>query len=170
MKTLVQFTAIAIAAIGLAGCATYQKTTTFTLNKDGTTNSVVVSESGRTDPLLTKTTEQTMTGSGVDLDFLGLANYFSPFHLKFGNFGTTYSSLPTATSPVYTAPFATTSHENSSIIQHAWDRNVSTTGPLPAAAYLGPNISTLNPIVQPTTVTTTTTTTPAATTTSTNAP
>jgi len=143
--------AVVIAALALAsGCATYQKTTTITFNKDGSTNAVVIAESGRTDPLLTKTMEQDNTGSGVDLDFCGLANYFSPFHLKFGNFGTTYSSLPTAEKPVFTAPYNTTSHENASIIQHAADRNVSTTTNLPPAAFVGPNVQVLNPIVQPT--------------------
>jgi hypothetical protein len=140
---------LAAGVVALAGCATYQKTTTISFNKDGSTNAITIAESGRTDPLLTKTLEQNNTGSGVDLDFCGLANYFSPFHLKFGNFGTTYSSLPTSEKPVYTAPYNTTSHENASIIQHAADRNVSTTTNLPTQAFIGPNISVLNPIVQP---------------------
>lgn len=128
-----------------SGCATYSKTTTYSLGQNGQTNSITVTEKGRTDPLLTKVVEQDVNGSGVDLDFFGIANYFSPFKLKFGNFNTIYRSIPTSIGTIASAPYNVTAHDNSSIIQHAGDDNVSTSTNLPNQAFIGPNVQVLNP-------------------------
>ena len=129
--------ALAAIAIGSTGCATSKTTTT----KDGTTIT-----STRTDPLLTKTVEESSRIYGLDFNFLG-GSSFSPFHIKVGIANTKYSSLPTGTSQIYTAPYNTTDHHNYSLIQQADDGNVTTIAPgLPSAAYIGPNIATLNPI------------------------
>ncbi len=132
-----------------AGCATHQQTTTIRFNPDGTTNSITIAVRDRTDPILSKVFESDVTGSGVDLDFMGLGNYFSPFKLKFGNFDTTTRTLPTSNSNLFTAPYNVTLHHNASLIQNAGDNNASSTTNLPAQAFIGPNIQTLNPAVQP---------------------
>lgn len=144
-------------ACALAGCETHSYYHIQQV-KNGVTNDIVKIHSA-SDPLLAKVVEQDDHGYGLDFNFMGSSSY-SPFHIKVGIFDTTYRSVPTSTNFVYSAPYNATMHRNYSLIQQAADENVTTSSNgLPANAYIGPNVSTLNPIVgNPTTAGASTTT------------
>ena len=142
MKKLLTVLTVATVASVLTGCATASRTTV--TNKSGL---VISQEKQRTDPLLSKSVEDDSILYGLDFNFLGSSS-LSPFHVKLGIARTVYRSIPTATNTVYSAAYNKTGHLNASLIQQSGDENVSTTEPLPVQAFVGPNVQTLNPIVQ----------------------
>ena len=143
MKKILLLCAFVTSLFILSGCATHTVTTTTA--KDGT---VTVTEKSKADPLLTKTVEQYDNFYGLDFNFLGTSG-FSPFHIKVGLGSAAFRTLPTSSNQVHVAALNRTAHNNRSLIQQADDENMASgTNALPAAAYLGPNVTTLNPIVQ----------------------
>jgi ABC-type oligopeptide transport system substrate-binding subunit len=142
-RILTTLTAALTLAALLTGCATQTSTTTTSTN-----GVVTVVTTDKSDPLLTKIVIQRTKGTGIDFDLLGIASYVSPVKFKVGNFDVTTMTIPTCASNKWTAALNSTAHANASLIEIAGDDNISTTTNLPDQAFIGPNVQTLNPIVQ----------------------
>lgn len=139
--------AVLIVAALFVGCASFQKTTTTEYDANGKVTKVTKTELTKgASPLVSKVVDTDTGGSGVDFDFMGLSDYISPFHFKFGSFWSRLKTVPTSDKQIYTAAYNRTAHQDFSMIQHASDENVSTTTNLPEQAYVGPNVQVLSPI------------------------